>query len=225
METILYRKHDAADAFGPDTGANGRGGAGGVQSHANLTPALFYPVVSEREAKMWRHWLPTSFFYLSSQPSCKQDVIGGLQRLQAPSEVIEEFKWASTLDLFEAYEIRTPERRDLRDPLLVGRDGQRRYRLALWGESLRPLEEVSALVEQSLALRARAAKWRTVVVSTGTLLGAGLGLWLGSQSPTPGNLVEMSLLPAMMIGMMSWLPYLVHSPVRQQQDFLDRYRS
>jgi hypothetical protein len=224
METILYRKHDVADAFGLDADANGRGGAGGVQVHANLTPALFYPVVSEREAEMWRYWLPTTFVYLSSQPLFKQGVIGGLQRLQASSEVIEEFKWASTLDLFEAYEIQTPERRDLRDPLLVGRYGQRRYRLALWGESLRPLEEISALVEQSLALRDRVAKWRTVVVSTATLLGAGLGLWLGSQSPTPGNLVEISLLPAMMIGMMSWLPYLAYSPVRQQQDFLDRYR-
>jgi hypothetical protein len=224
METLLYGKHDVADAFGPDARANGRGETSEVQSHANLTPALFYPVVSEREAEMWRHWLPTTFFYLDSQPSFQQDVIGRLQQLQAPSEVIEEFQWASTLDLFEAYEIRTPERRDLRDPLLVGRHGQRCYRLALWGESLRPLEEVSALVEQSLALRARVAKWRTVVISTGALLGAGLGLWLGSQSPTPGNLVEMSLFPAIMVGLMSWLPYLAYSPVRQQQDFLDRYR-
>lgn len=224
MDTIVYRKHDVINACGPDAGATGRGGSGEVQSHANLTPALFYPVVSEREAEMWRHWLPTTFVYLGSQPSFKQDVIGQLQQLQAPSEVIEEFQWASTLDLFEAYEIRTPERRDLRDPLLVGRYGQRSYRLALWGESLRPLEEVSALVEHSLALRARVAKWRTVVVSTGTLLGAGLGLWLGSQSPMPGNFVEMSLMPALMVGMISWLPYLAYSPVRQQQDFLDRYR-
>jgi hypothetical protein len=27
-----------------------------------------------------------------------------------------------------------------------------------------------------------------------------------------------------MVGLMSWLPYLAYSPVRQQQDFLDRYR-
>ena len=66
---------------------------------------------------------------------------------------------------------------------MLGRLGAQYYRIALWGESLRPLEEINTLVQQSLTLRARAVKWLKTCMVSGAAMGSILGLWAAEQLP------------------------------------------
>jgi hypothetical protein len=147
-----------------------------------------------------------------------------LRKLHAPPEVLEEFHWSWKMELFESYEVRTPVRRDARDPLLLGRLGGQPYRIALWGESLLPQEKITALVQQSLALRARAARWQRWLALGGTLLGLALGLWLGHLSSESQPVVT-GFLFAFLGLFFGWLPMFLYTPENRQHDFLDRYRS
>jgi len=151
------------------------------------------------------------------------DVISTLTKLKAPPEVLEEFHWSWKLGLFEAYEIRTPVRTDARDPLLLGRVGEQRYRLALWGESLLPLEQITALVQQSLALRTRVEIRKGWVALGGALFGLAIGLLWAWLSPVPQPL-GISFLFAFVGFFLAWLPTFLYTPENRQHDFLDRYR-
>lgn len=137
METIIYRH--GAGSVTPEIG-NREAPAG--------QPDMFYPVMSRTKLDTWAHWLPTSLVFTRSGDRIPW-IDKTLMRLQAPPEVVEEYRWSVALELFDAYEIRTPECRDLRDPLFIGRCGSQRYRVALWGESLRPFEEITALVQEA----------------------------------------------------------------------------
>jgi hypothetical protein len=128
------------------------------------------------------------------------------------------------MGLFEAYELRTPRRRDLRDPLLLGRQGDDRYRIALWGESLRPLQEIHEIVQQSLVIRRQATRWRMGVMAGGPLVGLSLGLLMESASSYIGALVETSFVYGLFGLIFTWIPAQAYSPENRQQDFLDRYR-
>jgi hypothetical protein len=128
------------------------------------------------------------------------------------------------MELFDAYEIRTPQRRDLRDPLLLGRRGRERYGIALWGESLRPWEEITALVQESLSIRQRAARRRTWSMIGGTLGGLLFGLGIGSWSGYGGDPVATGLVCALVGLFFAWTIAQVSPPEQQQHDFLDRYR-
>jgi len=153
METIMYRKREAyprlqelhtsehmsSTASTPDA----------VRDTGPLSLDLFFPVVTEEEMITWTHWLPTCIVFDCASVHAPADVISTLTQLKAPPEVLEEFHWSWKLGLFEAYEIRTPVRTDARDPLLLGRVGEQRYRLALWGESLLPLEHYRAGATES----------------------------------------------------------------------------
>jgi hypothetical protein len=188
-----------------------------------LSPALFYPLVTEQERVTWTHWLPTSIVFERLPGLSPLEIITMLDRLKAPPEVLEEFHWTWKMDLFEAYEVRTPVRRDARDPLLLGRFGGQWYRLALWGESIRPLEEMTALVQQSLALRAQAAR-RRLWFNLGCTL-PGLALLLGGGYLwQEGRPVGQGLLLASLLFFLAWLPMLGYTPDNCQHDFLDRYR-
>jgi hypothetical protein len=172
----------------------------------------------------WTHWLPTAITFERTSLDSPAAVCSTLQELDAPPAVLEEFCWAWKLDLFEAYEVRTPIRRDLRDPLLLGRVGTQRYRMALWGESLRPLEEIATLVQRSLALRSRAVKWRVLLTMSGVLCGFGLGMWLGHQPSFEGKALGTGLMYALLSLFCVAFPLLLYTPENRQQDFLDRYR-
>jgi hypothetical protein len=180
--------------------------------------------MSEEELDIWAHWLPTAVVHacVSCELSC--EVVSTLTRLDAPQEVLEECRWSCALELFEAYEIRTPERRDLRDPLVIGWCGRQRYRVALWGESLRPFAEITALVQESLALRKRAARWQALIIGGGGLLGLALGLWLGSRPTFAASQLGASILFALLGLLCTGLPAQAYAPEIQQQRFLDRYR-
>ena len=229
MEAMVYRKSapsSRTEALHACSTTGDRDSASMVASSletSSLSPALFYPVVTEQERGMWTHWLPTSLIFDRARTLSPSGVINALTRLKAPVEVLEEFHWTWKMDLFEAYEVRTPVRRDARDPLLLGRLGGQWYRLALWGESLLPLEEIAALVQQSLTIRARAAKRRVWLGLGGTLPGLALVLWLGYLL-WEGQPVGTGLLLTFLIFFFAWLPMLVYTPENCQHDFLDRYR-
>jgi hypothetical protein len=214
METIRYRK----DAGVPLTlEPNG-------QSQAVWHPGMFYPAASDAELSIWTHWLPTSLVFprVDSKVPCKLD--DALEQLHAPCDVLEECRWSCALELFDSYEIRTPQRRDLRDPLLLGRCGSQRYRVALWGESLRPFEDITALVQESLGHRKRAARWRELIMSGGMLLGLALGLWLGSQPSYEGSQIGAGLMFAFLGLLFTGVLTQAYAPETRQQRFLDRYR-
>jgi len=151
------------------------------------------------------------------------DVISTLTQLKTPPEVLEEFHWSWKLGLFESYEIRTPVRADARDPLLLGRVGEQRYRMALWGESLLPLEQITTLVQQSLALRTRVEKRKGWTALGGAVFGLAIGILWAWLSPVTQP-IGVSFLFAFVGFFLAWLPTFLYTPENRQHDFLDRYR-
>ena len=187
-----------------------------------LSPELFYPVVSDEEYAMWEHWLPSSLVLNSTTHYA---IRKELARLQAPEDVMTEYEWSQSMQLFEQYELRSPVRKDARDPLLLGKseDGKR-HRIALWGESLRPLTEIARLVQESLAVKARAEKRRLVIGLSGTTPSAALAFYSFYLIFHGQAFGIVGLLLAYIVSGCSWVPSLVHSPLNAQHDFLDRYR-
>jgi hypothetical protein len=229
MQTVVYRKIATSDwtrELHAGTEAGKRSPAGmpaSARDTCPLSPELFYPVVTEPEMVTWTHWLPTAIVFDRSRLLSPLEVISTLTKLNAPPEVLEEFHWSWKMGLFEAYEVRTPVRRDARDPLLLGRLGGQPYRLALWGESLLPQEEITALVQKSLAIKARAARCRTGLTLGGTLLGFALGVCLGYLSEE-GQPLAVGVFFALLSFFFAWFPLFLYSPENRQHDFLDRYR-
>jgi hypothetical protein len=227
METIVYRKiekNPRMTALHPCEYASGTDDmSDAVRETGSLSLDLFFPVVTEEEMVTWTHWLPTSMVFDCASLQSPADVISTLTRLKAPPEVLEEFHWSWKLGLFEAYEVRTPRRTDARDPLLLGRVGEQRYRLALWGESLLPLERITALVQQSLALRTRVEKRKGWMALGGALCGLTIGLLWAWLSPVTQP-VGISFLFAFVGFFLAWLPTFLYTPENRQHDFLDCYR-
>jgi len=227
METIVYRKRDEHPGM-QELHANKRtssiaGAPDTVHDTGPLSLDLFFPRVTEEEMVTWTHWLPTCMVFDGASVHAPADVISTLTQLKAPPEVLEEFHWSWKLGLFEPYEIRPPVRTDARDPLLLGRVGEQRYRLALWGESLLPLEQITTLVQQSLALKTRAEKRKGWTALGGALLGLTIGLLWAWLSPVTQPL-GISFLFAFVGFFLAWLPTFLYTPENRQHDFLDRYR-
>jgi hypothetical protein len=227
METIIYRNKEAhpwmkeLHTNEPMTGTADTPDA--VGKTGPLPLELFFPVVTEEEMVTWTHWLPTCMVFDGTSVHAPADVISTLTQLKAPPEVLEEFHWSWKLGLFDSYEIRTPVRTDPRDPLLLGRVGDQRYRLALWGESLLPLEQITALVQQSLALRTRVEKRKGWMALGGALFGLAIGLLWAWLSPVVQP-IGVSFLFAFVGFFLAWLPTFLYTPENRQHDFLDRYR-
>jgi hypothetical protein len=229
MQTAVYRKVAASTwtkelhTSASDTDKSGASMPTSTCATHPVSPELFYPLVTVEEMETWSHWLPTSVCFERTPVLSLSLVLSILTKLNAPPEVLEEFHWTWKLELFEAYEVRTPVRRDARDPLLLGRLGEQWYRIALWGESLLPLEEIKSLVQESLRIRVRAARWRFLLSIGGTLIGLILGWWLGQVS-NDANPLSMSLFFGVLGLFFAWFPTFLYTPENQQHDFLDRYR-
>jgi hypothetical protein len=227
MEAIMYRKieeYPRMQELPPSERTSSTAGTpNAVHKTGPLSLDLFFPVVTEEEMVTWTHWLPTCMVFDCASVHTPADVINTLTQLKAPPEVMEEFHWAWKFGLFESYEIRTPVRTDARDPLLLGRVGEQRYRLALWGESLLPLEQITTLVQQSLALRTRVEKRKGWVALGGALFGLAIGLLWAWLSPVPQP-IGISFLFAFVGFFLAWLPTFLYTPENRQHDFLDRYR-
>ena len=229
METMVYRKIDASPWIQELYASEGTSSThtpamtDSGRETGPLPADLFFPVVTPEEMVTWTHWLPTCMVFDRASLPSPAAIIDALTQLKAPSEVLETLHWSWKFDLFEAYEVRTPVRNDMRDPLLLGRVGEQRYRLALWGESLLPLEQMTALVQQSLALRTRVEKRKGWAALGGTFLGLAAGLvwvWFSPHAEPVG----LSLLFAFIGFFLAWLPTFLYTPENRQHDFLDRYR-
>jgi hypothetical protein len=229
METVVYRKIEAnawTKELRTSRDIHSRSPSS-VSASAReampFSPELFYPLVTTQEMVTWTHWLPTALVFDCTQELSYLELSSMLRKLSAPPEVLEELDWSWKMELFDTYEVRTPVRLDARDPLLLGRLGEQRYRIALWGESLRPQEEITALVQQSLAIRTQAARWQTRLALAGALFGFALGVWLGYQSPDNTPIVT-GFMFALLGVFFGCLPMLLYTPENRQHDFLDCYR-
>ena len=227
METMVYRKTEWPTGGGGPTIADNGSRTGmtetsGPDNTASLPPEIFYPVVTEEEHTMWEHWLPTSIVlsHTSHYAISKE-----LERLQAPQSVMDEYQWSRDVEMFDEYEIRSPERKDARDPLFLGRSEGKRHRIALWGESLLPLAEIARLVQESLVVKARVAKRQLIIGLSGTIPAALLALYslymLAWQNDSFG---AAGILLALMVWGFSWAPSAIYTPENAQHDFLDHYR-
>lgn len=184
-----------------------------------LSPGLFYPQCGQEEMAMWTHWLPTMYTFVAGATYA---IKRKLQDLKAPREIMEEFAWASNMRMFEEYAIRTPVRQDGRDPLLLARAGDVWYRVALWGESiLLSLKEICSLVQESLTIKSRVAKWQKWFCwgGTGLALLVALGGLLWEIQPSGSGFILMLVILSVV-----WLPGRIYTPENAQHDFLDRYR-
>jgi hypothetical protein len=82
---------------------------------------------------------------------------------------------------------------------------------------------MTALVQESLVIRAHAAKRRVWLGIGGTIPGLALASWL-SYLLWDGQPVGTGLLLTFLLFFFAWLPMLVYTPENCQHDFLDRYR-
>lgn len=224
MQTVVYRKMATSpwrQALPPHAA---RTHAPPVPPHLRpLSPELFYPLVEAQEHAMWTYWLPTISVFQGTPPCTPAVIRSALIALQAPRDVLDEFHWAWNTALFDAYAIRTPARRDAQDPLLLGRQGAQWYRLALWGESLLPLDDIAALVHKSLVIKARASRWRVILSATGAVAGLLFG-YAVMQFPSHGSFLPMLLYCGLFGLFCAWFPTCLHTPENRQHNFLDRYR-
>ncbi len=122
METVVYRKDEGTlGATGSGTVTTGHcisdsGLPEAPLETCALHPELFYPLLFEREFDVWAHWLPTASVFSRVNRTFPSDLTNMLTRLHAPPEVLEELRWSCLMELFDAYEIRMPQRRAIRDP-------------------------------------------------------------------------------------------------------------
>lgn len=185
-----------------------------------ISPGLIYPEVGEEEMAMWMHWLPTEYSYNAAATYAIKTT---LQKLHAPLAVMDEYEFAARLG-FHEFAMRSPVRKDARDPLLLGRIGKIWYRIALWGESLLRLEQIRALVDESLVIRDCIARRWSLTRWFGSLFGFLPAIFtfvlLVSGDGDAGRWFVLSVA----ISSFTWVPTLVFSPENAQHNFLDRYR-
>jgi hypothetical protein len=186
-------------------------------------PEIGYPVISEEEMAIWALWLPTTLTYHRTSHWFSSQLMSTLMQLKAPQDVLEACRWACKMDFFETYEIKIREHQDRTTPLLIGQQGGKRYRIALWGEKVRPFAEIRTIVETSAGLRECTARGYHWIIACGMLLGLGLGLWLASQPSFAGDPSRLSLSLALLGLSSTWLYTRPYTPEQRQQTFLDRY--
>ncbi len=230
MVAVLYRKNPiqktarcVAYCAAAEYGSTSVVPAAVAQGAESLSPELLYPMVTEQEMDMWKDWLPTCFLFRGGAYVSWKAFLYRLTEFGAPPEVVEECQWAWERDLFESYEIRIPQRRDLRDPLVLGWIGAQRSRIALWGESLLSLEEISGLVAESIVIKKSATRWQLISKFGWALLGLVLGLVLAADAPLAYQFIAVTT--AIMLGVgIGAFPYRIFTPENRQQQFLDRHR-
>ena len=84
-----------------------------------------FPKLSPAQLNVWRAWLPATY-YKRNLSEYRFDII--------PVHVLELWKQCKKLEIFDCFEIWTPEKH-APDPVLVGTLGEDYYLLARWSES------------------------------------------------------------------------------------------
>lgn len=127
----------------------------GLKAQAKLSERSFldiseiYHRVSFYESQIWAQFLPTIYGKNAGQwQNYFYDVI--------PKNVLEEIAFAESLQIFDNFEIWTPENK-FKDPVVAGvvydeiAGGRLTtyYLIARWGESLKPFEEIEEAVNRS----------------------------------------------------------------------------
>ncbi len=104
--------------------------------------ALFWPQLSPKEFAIWEWYLPTMYLRGSGYnewAAYNFDII--------PDDALVEIKEAIDMKVFDFMEIRTPERKHMTDPVVIGYVKIPGYDpigflIVRWGESLIPFEEI-----------------------------------------------------------------------------------
>ena len=110
-----------------------------IRRQSDLGPAMFYRPISKEDVDMWETWLPTSYKGTEALKNYRFDLM--------PEDALKELEMTKRLDLFDEYEIRTPERAE-QDPIFIGWLGETPYLIARWGEILLPLDEIKNIVRE-----------------------------------------------------------------------------
>lgn len=178
--------------------------------------------LSDEEHDIWTAWLPA---HMDFDTDVTQLVKTAKARYGLPDEALDEIMFASESGFFTAYSLHVPERTDLRDPLITGTQEGRRYAIALWGESLKPFEEIRQLVMRARQKGERFRVWKRVYLLL--WLPVALILMVPPDSFSFGH-GDWYRIPALLycLAMMASAPgFLLRRPVNVVQDFLDPYRS
>jgi hypothetical protein len=194
-----------------------------TEAGTELHPEIFYPLISEDEMAVWTLWLPTTLTYHRDSHWFPSQLISALMQLKAPQDVLETCKWACKMDFFETFEIKTRKHQDRTAPLLIGQKNGKHYRIARWGDNMRPFAEIRTIVASSRTLKERTTWGHHCLIACGTLLGLGLGWWLASQPSFIGNPGQLSLSLALLGLSSTWLYTRANTPEQRQQTFLNRF--
>lgn len=175
--------------------------SGKIRHECPLGPATFYPAINEEEMRIWSKWLPAS--YVSEPSKIQERKIESYKFDTIPEGVLNEWQLAKSLDLFEEFEIRTPERQ-IQDPILIGWNNKIPYLIARWGESLIPFEEI----KKSIFKDEDSEKFtENLSVAVGLLIFASICIPVWKELPFAnnnfGDILIRSLLTIMLSGIIS----------------------
>jgi hypothetical protein len=116
-------------------------------------PKLTIDPMSADEKQIWNAFLPKTYEYYPPTDSSygnKYDYRGGGSAVQysfdrIPHPVLAKWNECVEQKLFDKYEIWTPEKVSMPDPVLVGYIGERCYMVARWAESDANLVDISTI--------------------------------------------------------------------------------
>ncbi len=118
--------------------------------------ASFIPMTGD-ELTIWRAYCPTRYWAgEKAHPHLKNYAFDTI-----PPEVLRHWKAVRDNFAFDEYEIRTTERTEHRDPLLIGVHGAARHLLARWGEESPGLLSLQEIARRLLLALVRGAWGRS----------------------------------------------------------------
>ena len=196
-----------------------------TEAVTELHPEIFYPLISEEEMTVWTLWLPATLTYHRSSHWFPSPLISALMQLKAPQDILETCRWACNMDFFETFAIKTRKHQGKTASLLIGQKDGKSYRIARWGNNVRPFAEIRTIVASSRILKDRTTWRHHCLIACGTLLGLGLGGWLASQPLFVGNPSHLSLSLALLGLSSTWLYTRAYTPEQRQQAFLNRFHT
>jgi len=137
---------------------------------------LTVPPMSPEEVAIWRAFLPTS--YGSGYGNYSRN-IGDYSFDRIPLPVLERWNQTKQERIYDSFEIWTPEKLEVVDPILVGTIGPRYYMLARWAESDANLVSIDT-IKKKLFATWLVENWWGVLIGIAIFFAAGTGIGLGA---------------------------------------------